>query len=204
MKVNVILGTLAATALILAASGLGRTASAGQPDAVATGAATVALAADEHEFLGSKSCRMCHSKTFKSWEASPHAQALEVLKPGNAAEEKTKHNLDPQKDYTTDASCLACHSTGFGKKGGFQVLASTEDQKAVKKNEALAGVGCEACHGPGGSLTDVKKDIQKNKRKYKLEELTSKGLIVPTAETCQTCHTETHPTFDAEDKFDFE
>jgi mono/diheme cytochrome c family protein len=146
---------------------------------------------------------MCHSKSYKSWEEKSHAKALEPLKPGAAAEEKTKHKLDPAKDYTKDETCLVCHTVGFGKKGGY-AIPPEGDEKAAKKAESLAAVGCESCHGPGGGVADIKKDIQKNKRKYKVEELTAHGLVVPTAATCQQCHTETHPTFDPEEKFDFE
>jgi len=204
MKLSTGLGVM----MFVAALGCALWASGPSAAADEIGAAAAVVSAtvgsgEEHEYVGAKSCRKCHSATFKSWDQSAHAKAFDALKPGNAAEEKTKHNLDPAKDYTTDTSCLACHATGFGKPGGYAVP-DPADEKAVKAAEKHAAVGCESCHGPGGSLEDLKKEIMKDKRKYKTEELVAKGLVVPTAETCQKCHTEDHPTFDAEDKFDYE
>jgi len=185
------------------AQGPGATAVADQ-NAGATAAVLSAVGAgDEHEYIGSKSCKKCHIKVHKSWEAGVHAKAFETLKPGNAAEEKTKHSLDPAKDYTTDEKCLQCHTVGFGKPGGY-AIPDAADESAVKKAAELAGVGCESCHGPGGGAEELKKEIMKDKRKYKSEELLAKGMVAPTAEQCLKCHTEDHPTFDAEDKFDFE
>ena len=174
------------------------------PATFASSATVVALAAgDDFEYVGSKSCKKCHIKVYKSWDDTSHAKAIDVLKAGEAADEKTKHGLDPAKDYTTDEKCLECHVVGHGKKGGYETP-DPEDKKAVKAAKALSGVGCESCHGPGGGYMDLKKEIKKEKRKYKTEELTKLGMVVPTAETCQKCHTETHPTFDPEDKFDWD
>ena len=83
--------------------------------AVASAVATLpALGDGEFEYIGSKKCKMCHKVQYKSWEAGHKAGTFELLKPGQAVESKTKHNLDPQKDYTTDAGCLKCHTTGYG------------------------------------------------------------------------------------------
>jgi len=191
-------------AIVCAAQWNDSTAQASEPSFASSAVVIASVAGDGgHEYLGSKSCKMCHIKTYKSWEDTPHAKALESLKPGNAAEEKTKHDLDPEKDYSTDTACLKCHVVGLGSPGGYEVP-DPEDKKSVKKAEQLAGVGCESCHGPGGGVKDLKKEIKKEKRKYKIEELTALGMIVPTEETCLKCHTEDHPTFDAEEKFDYE
>src|SRR5437667_268963 len=61
--------------------------------------------------------------------ASPHAHALATL--------ETKHKA-------SDANCLKCHTTAFGREGGFQPGA------AASGHPDLARVGCESCHGPGG------------------------------------------------------
>ena len=57
---------------------------------------------------------------------------------------KTKHAKEAWESvaetYRTDASCLACHTTGFGAETGFKDVASSAN---------LVGTTCEACHGPG-------------------------------------------------------
>ncbi len=205
MKMSRVVAVLAlGGALVYLAQGNDRRAVADdRTPAVATAVVTSVIGADEFEYTGSKSCKKCHSATYKSWEKGPHATALEALKPNNAAEEKTKHNLDPAKDYSTDEKCLQCHVVGFGKPGGYAVPAAG-DEAAAKAVEKLAAVGCESCHGPGAGVEDLKKEIMKDKRKYKSEELHAKGMIAATADVCVKCHTEDHPTFDPEEKFDFE
>lgn len=161
------------------------------------GAMSVASAAGEDEFayVGSKKCKMCHKEQYKSWEETTHAKAFELLKPGNASEAKAKFKLDPAKDYSTDESCLACHVLGFGKTGGYAVP-DAADEKAVKKMEKLASVGCESCHGPGKEYCVLKKDIKKEKRKYKFEEMAAAGMIKIEESTCTRCHNDKSVTYD--------
>jgi len=45
-------------------------------------------------------------------DSNKDRKAFAVLNPGVKAEEKKKAGLDPQKDYTTDLSCVQCHTTG--------------------------------------------------------------------------------------------
>jgi hypothetical protein len=65
-------------------------------------------------------------------------------------------------DRAYDASCLQCHATNA--------------------DEALPGVQCEACHGPGN---DYKKmSIMKDR-----EAAIANGLVIPSQATCDKCHT---------------
>jgi len=74
------------------------------------------------------------------------------------ATEAAKASTD--REYSAD--CLKCHATNA--------------------SEELAGVQCEACHGPGG---DYKKmSIMKDPEAAK-----ANGLIIPTQATCDGCHT---------------
>jgi len=157
----------------------------------------------DYEFTGSNKCKKCHIKEHKSWEKTKMGQALETLKPGAAAEIKTKFGLDPQKDYTTDEKCLACHTTGYGKPGGYAIPAAG-DEKAAKAAKNLAGGGCETCHGAAGKYIDIFEDIFKSKRKYKVDELHAAGMTKIDAATCTQCHNDKSPTFDATKPFDFE
>jgi len=170
---------------------------------VATISAGLPAVTGEYEYVGSKKCKKCHIKEHKSWGTTKMAKAFETLKPGQASEAKTKHNLDASKDYTKDESCLTCHVTGFGHAGGYAVPAG-DDKKAVKQAEALEGVGCEACHGPGSAYIKVFDEIQESKRTYKVDELHAVGLNRMDASSCITCHNDKSPTHDASKPFNFE
>ncbi len=198
--------------LTMTVCGIGLILSAGSQPAAANGTELVAAGptilltlppSEKYEYTGSKKCKMCHIKVHKSWAKTKMGKAFDTLKPGERAEAKTKAGLDPQKDYTTDDSCLACHTTGFGKKGGY-ATPDAADKKAVKKAKDLAGVGCEACHGPGSAYNKVHKDIQKSKRTYKQEELYAVGMTKMGAKACTDCHNDKSPTYDASKPFDFE
>ena len=103
--------------------------------------------------------------------------------------------LDPDKDYTTDPECLACHTTGYGEKGGFADLASTPE---------LAGVGCEMCHGAGGTYTQKELMSLKNKE-YKKAEIVAAGMFESiSADQCVTCHNAKSPFVGEDFVFDFE
>jgi len=148
--------------------------------------------AAEARFVGSKKCQACHFAEHKSWSATRMARALDLLKPGAAAEAKTKAGLDPARDYTADPGCLACHATGAGRPGGFASAIETPD---------LGGVGCEACHGAGSEyLKDGKMTLAN--RSYKRADLVAAGLLRQDRETCAAlCHNEKSPTHRP---FDFE
>jgi hypothetical protein len=151
--------------------------------------------AGDHAYVGSKKCKMCHLKEYKSWSETTMAKSFDVLKPGERAEEKTAAGLDPQADYTTDKTCLPCHTTGFGEKGGFVDLATTPD---------LAGVGCEMCHGAGGTYLEDGYMTLKNKE-YKTADLVAVGLVAPVAEAqCTVCHNAESPFVADDFVFDFE
>ncbi len=177
----------------------------GSAIAAAPTAATYAVALQDsaYTYVGSKKCKICHIKEYKSWEKSEMGQAFETLKPGNAAETKKKFNIDLSKDYTTDANCLKCHTTGFGLPGGY-AIPDPDDKKAVRKAKTLEGVGCESCHGPGSACMDVFKDLFRSKRKYNVEELYAVGLTKIGESTCTTCHNAESPTINPDDPFDYE
>lgn len=186
-------------------SGLGGlTASAAADPGVITVSAGLTFPAlgDSPAFVGSSKCKKCHLKQYKSWKKNKKFSALETLKPGQASDAKGKHNLDPAKDYSKDGKCLVCHTTGFGKEGGY-ATPDPADEKAVKKASKLAGIGCESCHGPGGAYIALHTEIMKSKRKYTEAEMYAVGQQKIEESTCTTCHNETGATFDASNPFDF-
>ena len=108
------------------------------------------------KFIGIKKCKTCHFKQYKTWKKMSHANAWKIV---------------PDK-YKTDKKCVACHTTGAGRPGGFVDEASTS---------AMTAVQCEACHGPGSEHAQAANDEADEK------EIKSKINKVP-ANTCVACH----------------
>jgi cytochrome c554/c'-like protein len=164
-------------------------------------------------YVGSKKCVQCHFKQDASWKKTKLAKAMETLKPVTEADNKAlfdarkKADLDPAKDYTTDAKCLACHTTGYGKDGGYPDQKITDENR--KTADLMGSVSCEACHGPGSVYLEYKKkkkDEAKKENKeavFTKEELAKVGLVTPTEENCKTCHNKDAPSQPAE-PFKFE
>ena len=99
-------------------------------------------------YVGTEGCK-CHKSEIADWEFSKHAKAFDLLKAGEKKSSKKKAKLDPDKDYSSDEKCLKCHATGYKEEGGFVDENSTP---------AMAGVGCESCHGPGSDYRALHKD----------------------------------------------
>jgi hypothetical protein len=82
---------------------------------------------------GSDACRDCHAAEHREWTQSRHASAWETL---------------VEKGFHVDPYCQHCHTTGYGRPGGFQ---------SVRQSAPLGGVGCESCHGPAAEhVSDAK------------------------------------------------
>ncbi len=203
---TVVLSTVAIIGLCLVFGHVsGSPALAGDQLTPAVTAVTLPVLGEDsgYAYLGSKKCKMCHKAQYESWEQTKKFTAFNLLKPGEAAETKTEHGLDPQKDYTKDESCLKCHTTGYGKAGGY-AIPDAADEKAVKKAAKLAPVGCESCHGPGSEYVKLHKEIKKSKRTYKVEELYAVGLVKQEAAACTDCHNDKSPTYDSSKALDYE
>ncbi len=176
----------------------------GLVQAVGTVASLPTLTGDEspYSYVGSKKCKKCHIKEYKSWAETRMAKAFEILKPGNSKEAKEKFSVDVNKDFTQDPKCLKCHTTGYGESDGY-VVPDPNDKKSVRKAKKLEGVGCESCHGPGSEYVKVFDEILKSKRKYKVDELYSVGLAKIGEPTCKDCHNDESPTINPGDPFDY-
>ena len=109
----------------------------------------------EPSYVGSKVCAQCHEQQYNNFKKHSKKatswESISVMKP-------------KLKDFELK-QCYECHTTGFGKKGGFVSFESTPQ---------LAEVGCETCHGPGSVHADSS-DIAQIKRR-------------PSIETCTACH----------------
>lgn len=154
-------------------------------------AANQPAGAQDHVFVGSKNCKKCHLKEWNSWSGTKMAKAYESLKPGVDVGIKKQMGFDPLGDYTADMACVACHVTGYGQDGGFISLEKTPD---------LVGVGCEMCHGAGGTYLEEGFMTLQN-RNYKKADLVAVGLVDSVSEAqCSVCHNDGVPipgyTFD--------
>lgn len=107
-------------------------------------------------YVGSEACKGCHEKEYTHFvtyaKKSRSYTSIERVKKGLTAEELK--------------GCYYCHSTGYGRPGGFV---------SVEKTPELRNAGCEVCHGPGEFhvKTRSRKDI--------------KGRL--TLKDCEVCHT---------------
>ncbi|MDX2433930.1 MAG: cytochrome c family protein [Desulfobacterales bacterium] len=81
-------------------------------------------------YVGSSACRDCHPEEYENFmtyaKKSTSFQSIE----------KQMKHLTPDEIK----QCYPCHTTGYGKAGGFISLEETPH---------LKNAGCEVCHGPG-------------------------------------------------------
>lgn len=127
-------------------------------------------------YIGTKKCASCHFEQFLVWRKDKHSKAFDIL---------------PEK-YKTDASCLKCHTTGFGKPTGYKTSADTD----------LAGTTCEVCHGPGSKHEEICKPFASVKKLSPQQEAMARDSIykVQPRNICIDCHTskahKAHPKYD--------
>ncbi len=184
-------------AFVLAASGACLAAGPSEPRACAEGEAP--------SYLGADSCRKCHLAQYDTWRQSKMASSFEALKPcdlatyegKNLAERRKSAGLDPGKDYRAEPRCLKCHTTGYGRPGGYPEKVTEENRALAAKRE---GVQCEACHGPGSLYVPFFRD--KDNEKYRRSEVRKLGLSLPDRGTCIACHNKDSPF--APEEFDFD
>ena len=95
--------------------------------------ATVAPAEpDPARYVGSAACAACHAGQYERFQRSSK----------KAHSSKSLHLMAKGLTDQEQASCFACHTTGYGRPGGFTDFTATPE---------LADAGCEVCHGPGAA-----------------------------------------------------
>ena len=149
-----------------------------QPPAEPAGPAATPPA--DQTYTGKMKCAACHLKQYKTWKATKHATDAFAKLPAK---------------YKADASCLICHSTGFGTATGYK------DDSTPN----LAGTTCEACHGPGSAHAAIAKKYEKVKLVAgSAEDKEVRGSIykVLPDNVCIRCHAtqvhKEHPKYDKE------
>ena len=112
------------------------------------------------EYVGSKSCEECHEVeygNFEKYAKKAHSyKSIEIM----------MSDLEPDEIE----ECYHCHTTGYGKPGGFV---------SVEKTPDLKNAGCEVCHGPGKDHVESGGDP---------ELIIGQGQL--SIEDCKTCHNE--------------
>jgi len=81
-------------------------------------------------FVGSLACKNCHPEEYANFIT--YAKKSESFQ---SIEKQMKH-LTPDEIR----QCYPCHTTGYGKPGGFV---------SIEETPHLKNAGCEVCHGPG-------------------------------------------------------
>lgn len=148
----------------------------GVPAAWAAAPEPLAKPPEGQTFVGAKTCSACHLDQFMDWRGTKHAKGFDML---------------PAK-YRQDASCLKCHTTGFGDPTGF---------KSIEATPALAGASCESCHGPGSKHGEIAKGFGQ-KKLDKAEEAYVRSTIhrMQPKNVCVDCHLtrahKKHPPYD--------
>lgn len=111
---------------------------------------------DTH-YVGSKACAECHEKeyaNFSKYAKKAHSdQSVKLM-----ASDLTRKELE---------GCYSCHTTGYGKAGGFVSYEETPE---------LGHAGCEVCHGPGATHSEDGDP----------ESIT----LRPSLESCEACHSD--------------
>ena len=139
--------------------------------------------------VGSDVCKLCHAKEHKRWLGTEHPAAYATLVKG------LKHE---------EPRCLPCHVTGHRMPGGFGTEGAARPDMADprrKKKFALAGVGCECCHGGGRRHLGVALKHRKDPRRVGQAPQLRTG---PALWNCLRCHGAARPCLapGADDPFD--
>lgn len=83
-----------------------------------------------NRYIGSAPCRECHEHEYDNFiryaKKAKEPNSVKVMMSDLDADEVTE--------------CYGCHTTGYGKPGGFVSFEQTPE---------LGHAGCEVCHGPG-------------------------------------------------------
>ncbi len=107
-------------------------------------------------YVGVEACRDCHPGEYASFmnyaKKSRSFESIEKLRKGLTEEEIEK--------------CYSCHTTGYGRPGGF---VNPEETPFLKN------AGCEVCHGPGSDHCASRNPAE------------IKGVM--TTDDCVGCHT---------------
>jgi len=133
--------------------------------------------------LGFKACEKCHEAEVNVWKKTKHFTSYKKVHKAKAAKKILK--AVGEKRMKKTALCANCHYTIGGKK-----------------NKAMAGPGCESCHGNASGWVEVhnnygpdtKREAETDAhRQERYAKSTAAGMIWPreiydVASNCMSCH----------------
>ncbi|MCB1218532.1 hypothetical protein KDL44_14195 [bacterium] len=141
--------------------------------------------------MGQFTCRTCHQNIYESMLLTKHQLAFESLV------QRAKEDPE-QKNADRDSKCLSCHTTLYiSPHGGWN---------KIDKQEELAMVSCESCHGPGEYHVIYMMETAAGRTLEQIEQIPTdefaidgrndKGIIRGSEDTCKQCHdAENSPKF---------
>jgi hypothetical protein len=112
----------------------------------------------EASYVGSATCEGCHEKEYQNFYTFAK----------KARSDKSVQRMARKLSPEDLKGCYGCHTTGYGRPGGFVSYEKTPD---------LGHAGCEVCHGPGSAHVDAggKKALIKGRGRINLKD-------------CEKCH----------------
>jgi hypothetical protein len=128
-------------------------------------------------YVGASACLACHGQGPGNgpaglWTASRHSRAFHTLSSDQAkALAAGRDEYRDIKDPSRDQRCRMCHVTA----------AQNPLATFAEGFDPTQGVGCEACHGPGGAY--VTPEIMADR-----EVFLANGGRIPDELTCRECH----------------
>ncbi len=149
------------------------------------GSAVAQTAQDHSKIVGPNACGECHKKTVAVWQNTHHFKTFKELPRRKEANEIAKKM--GLKRIKAGSICLDCHFTTT-ESGG--------------KRDAIAGISCESCHGPGkgyvkrhGEFSGKKKETESEaEAAQRWVDSEAAGMLRPgdmyaLAKNCYSCHT---------------
>jgi hypothetical protein len=142
------------------------------------------VATDTAKIVGPNACAECHKEEVEAWKGTHHFKTFREMPRNTEADEIAKRM--GVKRVKSESLCLNCHFTV---------------QQKNNKDEPVAGISCESCHGAGKDWIKVHSGFsgKKENTETKAEEVArwklsdSKGMIRPRAiyqlaKNCYGCH----------------
>ncbi|HUV51270.1 MAG TPA: multiheme c-type cytochrome [Anaerolineae bacterium] len=86
--------------------------------------AVIAGQEKQAKYVGMEKCNDCHSEHVTSYYSWKYSKSFRIIK---------------MRKKDNDSGCIPCHTTGYGKQGGFT---------SVRETPGMINKQCESCHGP--------------------------------------------------------